>query len=68
MLEDYEEDSLEALYAQVDGEDPEPTASSREHTPVRGRLCVYTCMCTCVCVHVPVSVCVCIYTECPLEQ
>ena len=66
MLEDYEEDSLEALYAQVDGEDPEPTVSSREHTPVRGRLCVYTCVCTCMYVHVSVclvcmSVCLCLH-------
>ena len=37
VLEDYD-NTLEALYSQVDGEDQELTTSSREHTPVRGRL------------------------------
>ena len=54
VLEDFEEDGLKALYARAEGEDLEPTASSREHTPVSGgEECV---VCVCVCVRVRLSV------------
>ena len=62
VLEDYEEDGLKALYAHAEGGDLETTTSSREHTPVRGRLCVCVCVCVCVyaacrhaCVHIHIK-------------
>ena len=55
VLEDFEEDGLKALYARAEGEDLEPTTSSREHTPVsRGEecvVCVCVCVCVCLCMH-----------------
>ena len=53
VLEDFEEDGLKALYARAEGEDLEPTTSSREHTPVSGGEECVLCVCACVsvCMH-----------------
>ena len=56
VLEDFEEDGLKALYARAEGEDLEPTTSSREHTPVSGGEECVVCVCVCVCVRVRLSV------------
>ena len=56
VLEDFEEDGLKALYARAEGEDLEPSTSSREHTPVSGGEECVVCVCVCVCVRVRLSV------------